>query len=326
MKFNILIIGQSGRLQYEAILFLASLRQSAPDFNGQVFVAEPQHNERWDQNPAITDPEIREVIENLGGKITPFENTHFGGYYPYGNKIEALSVLPEGEPFVFFDTDTLITGALDRVPFDFERPSASLKVEGTWPVIELYGPGYTATWKSLYDKFKLDFESSLDVSQPDEYLRRYLYFNAGYFYYKCPKIFGDRFLNYALAIRDDGPKELVCQELDPWLDQVALPLVIHSFGGGRDALEAGHLDGPVSCHYRLLPLLYARESDLAIKTLETAIAPNKIKKVVKAYEPIRRMVYQKRGAKVRALFDQNNLPRKEKQIRNTIKRAGFWMR
>lgn len=326
MKFNILIIGQSGRLQYEAILFLSSLRQSAPDFNGQVFVAEPQHNERWDQNPAMTDPEIREVIENLGGKITPFENTHFGGYYPYGNKIEALSVLPEGEPFVFFDTDTLITGALDRVPFDFERPSASLKVEGTWPVIELYGPGYTATWKSLYDKFKLDFESSLDVSQPDEYWRRYLYFNAGYFYYKCPKIFGDRFLNYALAIRDDGPTELVCQELDPWLDQVALPLVIHSFGGGRDTLEAGHLDGTVSCHYRLLPLLYARESDLAIKTLETAIAPNKIKKVVKAYEPIRRMVYQKRGAKVRALFDQNNLPRKEKQIRNTIKRAGFWMR
>ncbi|MDC0959308.1 hypothetical protein OAR42_02445 [Planktomarina temperata] len=326
MKFNILIIGQSGRLQYAAILFLASLRQSAPDFNGQVFVAEPQHNERWDQNPAMTDPEIREIIENLGGKITPFENTHFGGYYPYGNKIEALSVLPEGEPFVFFDTDTLITGALDRVPFDFERPSASLKVEGTWPVIELYGPGYTATWKSLYDKFKLDFESSLDVSQPDEYWRRYLYFNAGYFYYKCPKIFGDRFLNYALAIRDDGPTELVCQELDPWLDQVALPLVIHSFGGGRDTLEAGHLDGTVSCHYRLLPLLYARESDLAIKTLETAIAPNKIKKVVKAYEPIRRMVYQKRGAKVRALFDQNNLPRKEKQIRNTIKRTGFWMR
>jgi len=86
------------------------------------------------------------------------------------------------------------------------------------------------------------------------------------------------------------------------------------------------LDGTVSCHYRLLPLLYARESDLTIKTLETTIAPNKIKKVVKAYEPIRRMVCQKRGAKVRALFDQNNLPRKEKQIRNTIKRAGFWMR
>ena len=39
-----------------------------------------------------------------------------------------------------------------------------------------------------------------------------------------------------------------------------------------DALEAGHLDGAISCHYRLLPLFYARESDLAITTLETAIA------------------------------------------------------
>ena len=103
-------------------------------------------------------------------------------------------------------------------------------------------------------------------------------------------------------------------------------MVIHSFGGGRDALEAGHLDGAISCHYRLLPLLHARESDLAIITLETAIAPNKIKKVMKAYEPIRRMVDQKRGVKVRALFDQNNLQRKEQPIQKTLKRAGFWMR
>ena len=131
------------------------------------------------------------------------------------------------------------------------------------------------------------------------------------------------FLNYALTIRDDGPKGIICQALNPWLDQVALPLVIHSFGGGRDALETDHLDGAVSCHYRLLPLLYAHESDGAIETLEKAIAPNKIKKVVKAYEPIRGMVCQKRDAKMRALFDQNNLPRKEQQIRNTIKRAGF---
>ena len=326
MTFNILIIGQSGRLQCEAIMFLANLRQSAPDYKGQVFVVVPQHTERWNSNPTITDPEFRALIKTLGGTTSPFENIHFGEDYPFGNKIEALSVLPEGEPFVFFDTDTLITGAIDSVPFDFERPSALPKVDGTWPVIELYCPRYTATWKSLYDKFKLDFESSLDLSQPDEYWRRYLYFNGGNFYYKCPKIFCERFLNFALAIRDDGPKEIICQSLDPWLDQVALPLVIHSFGGGRDALEAGHLDGAISCHYRLLPLLYARESDLAITTLETANAPNKIKKVVKAYELIRRMVYQKCGAKVRALFDQNNLPREEQQIQKTLKRAGFWMR
>ena len=38
------------------------------------------------------------------------------------------------------------------------------------------------------------------------------------------------------------------------------------------------------------------------------------------------MVYQKRGSKVRALFDQNNLLRKEQPIQNTIKQAWFWLR
>ncbi len=235
-------------------------------------------------------------------------------------------MLPEGEPFVFFDTDTLITDELTEVPFDFDRPTASLKREGTWPQIELYGPGYTETWKSLYDAFDLDFESSLDLMQPEEYWRRYLYFNAGFFFFRCPKAFGERFLSYALKIRDDPPEALVCQSLDPWLDQVALPLVIHSFGGGRDTLPEGYLDGKTSCHYRVFPLLYARESDRVVEVLEAVSAPNKIKKLLKQYEPIKRMVYQNRGQKVRDMFDRAHLPRKEQAIRNRIKKAGFWMR
>ena len=51
-----------------------------------------------------------------------------------------------------------------------------------------------------------------------------------------------------------------------------------------------------------------------------------LKKVLKGYEPIKRMIYQGRGQKVRALFDRDNLPRKEQAIRNRIKREGFWMR
>jgi hypothetical protein len=203
----------------------------------------------------------------------------------------------QGEPFVFFDSDTLILDDLAQVPFDFDRPSASLRVEGTWPKIELYGPGYTAIWKSLYDRFGVEFESSLDLTQPDEYWRRYLYFNAGFFYYRCPHVFGKRFLQIARGIRDDPPEELVCQALDPWLDQVALPLVIHDLGGGRDALAPGWLDGSHSCHYRLLPLLYAREGDRVVEILETVAAPNRIKKVLKAYEPMKRMIFQGKGAR-----------------------------
>ena len=129
-----------------------------------------------------------------------------------------------------------------------------------------------------------------------------------------------------MSIRDTPPIELTGQTLDPWLDQVALPLVIHALGGGRDALPQGYLDGTVSCHYRHFPLLYARESDHIIDVLETVTAPNKLKKVLKTYDPIKRVIYQGRGHKVRALFDRDNLPRREQAIRNKIKSEGFWMR
>ncbi|MCA0938977.1 hypothetical protein LCM08_07210 [Salipiger pacificus] len=322
---NILIVGQSGRLQYEAVLFALSLDAATPEGRTRLFVAEPQPGPLWDADPRMT-PEARDILRDLGARILPFESRHFGQAYPYGNKIEALFALPPGEPFIFFDTDTLITGDLSEIPFDFSRPTASMKREGTWPKIELYGPGYTETWRSLYDRFGLDFESSLDPSWPDEFWQRYLYFNAGFFFHACPQRFGQRFLDYALSIRDDPPEALVCQSLDPWLDQVVLPLVIHSLGGGRDTLPEGLLDGSHSCHYRAMPLLYARESDDLIGFLEALAAPNRIKKLLRDHEPFLRYIYQGRGAKVRAMFDRADLPRREQGIRNPLKRAGLWMR
>ncbi|QBF32418.1 hypothetical protein [Thalassococcus sp. S3] len=324
--FNIMIVGQTGRLMFEAILFAASLRHSTPDFAGRLFVAVPQPGPRWQNDPSIRNGQVLELLNRLDATVLPFENKVFGQSYPHGNKIEALSALPANEPFVFFDTDTLVTGDLMSVPFDFERPTASMKRENTWPQKELYGPGFTDVWKSLYDKFGLDFESSLDLSFPDEYWKRYLYFNAGFFFYRCPHVFGSLFLDYARAIRDDPPDALICQPMEPWLDQIALPLVIHKLGGGRDTIPDGLLDGSVTCHYRLLPLLYARENDDVVALLEQITAPNWIKKVLKSNEVIKRMIYHKRGHKVRNLFDRNDLPRKERAIRNRIKSHGYWMR
>lgn len=324
-RFNILAVGQSGRLQYEAILLAASLRASNPDFRGRLFIAEPQPSPLWKDDPRMTNPLVRAQLQALGAEILPFENKVFGDSYPYGNKIEALFALPD-EPFLFLDTDTLVTGPLDSLRIDFARPSASMRREGTWPTIELYGPDHTAIWKSLYDRYALDFEASLDLSQPDGYWQRYLYFNAGWFFHQSPHAFGKRFLDIAVSIRDTPTPELICQPLSPWLDQIALPLVIHSFGGGRPGVALAGLDGAVTCHWRSLPLLYARESDAVVAVLEQICAPNQMKKVLREYEPFKKMVYQGKGAEVRALFDQSNLPRREQIIRNTIKRAGLWVR
>ena len=323
--FNIMVIGQSGRLQYEALLFAASLRLFDPGFSGRLIVAEPAPGGAWPGDPRI-EPAPRSALEDLGAEIVPFEVRHFGASYPQGNKIEGLAALPAGENFVFFDSDTVVTGALSALPFDFTRPAASMRREGTWPEIELYGPGYSEIWQSLYDRFGLDFSNSLDLSEPDEYWARYLYFNAGWFFGSDPARFGQRFLDIALSVRDDPPDALALQVLDPWLDQIALPLAIHGLGGGRPGPELAGLDGDVTCHWRVLPLAYARESDRAIEAIEAAAAPNRVKKVLRDYEPMRRMIYQGRGQKVRALFDRADLPRTEQAIRNRIKRAGYWMR
>ncbi|PWE28884.1 hypothetical protein DDZ14_18225 [Maritimibacter sp. 55A14] len=319
-------VAQAGRLQYEAVLFAASFRAANPDFAGRLVFMEPQPGPRWDRDPRIA-PHVRALLEQeFGAEIAPFESTVFGADYPYGNKIEGLAALPARMPFVFFDTDTLFLDSLARVPFDFDRPTASMKRDNTWPEIQLYGPGYTATWKSLYRKFRLKFETSLDPTQPDEHWERYLYFNAGWFFHSDPQKFHRYFLKYSREIRDAPPPELVCQSLDPWLDQIALPLVIHRLGGGRDTIPRGLLDGAVSCHWRVLPLLYARESDRVVEVLERVAAPNRVKKVLKEHEAFKRMIYQRRGHKVRALFDRDNLPRREQAIRNRIKKENFWMR
>ncbi len=324
-SFNIIAIAQGGRLQYEAVLLAASLRAHAPSFTGTLYLAEPQPGARWKGDPRVTDPEVRALLADLGAVFLPFENKVFGQDYPYGNKIEALAALPHA-PFVFLDTDTLITGDLGAVPFDFDRPAASMRREGTWPVIELYGPGYEEIWGSLYTKFGLDMAPTLDLAQPEDYWKRYMYFNAGWFFGRSPQVFGEKFLRFAKDIRDARPRELVVQELHPWLDQVALPLVIHSLGGGRPGPDLAGLDGDVTCHWRALPLLYARECDRVVEVLEAVAAPNPVKRVLREYEPFKKLIYQGKGAQVRSMFDRGDLPRREQMIRNRIRAEGLWFR
>ncbi|NEY89403.1 hypothetical protein [Tabrizicola oligotrophica] len=323
--FNILAVVQEGRLAYEALLLMASLRAANPGFRGKVFLAEPQPGKRWHRDPRLQSDPIRAMLESLGATFLPFENKIFGQSYPHGNKIEALAALPD-EPFLFLDTDTLVLGDLQGVPFDFARPSASMRREGSWPEPQLYHGGYGEIWKSLYDRFGLDFASSLDFAQPDDYWQRYLYFNAGWFFHQSPRAFGERFLTFARTIRDAPPDALAAQSLDPWLDQVALPLVIHSFGGGRPGPELAGLDGSVTCHYRSLPLLYARESDRVVEVLEEVAGQKDLRRLLRDHEPARLMIYQNRGRKARALFDRDDLPRREQTLRSALKKAGLWLR
>lgn len=325
--FDIVIVAQDGRLTYEAVLFAASIRHSSPDFEGRLIVAEPQPGALWgDADPRMSSFNARVALDRLGADIVPFESAHFGADYPNGNKVEALAALPPDRPFVFFDTDTLITGQIDRVAFDFNRPSASMARENTWPAPPLYGPGYDGIWRALYDRFAIPFEPTLDLSEPDEHWRRYMYFNAGWFFHRCPRTFAGEMIRIMTSVRDDPLPELASQTLYPWLDQIALPLAVARLGGGRPGPELDGLDGDVSLHWRAMPLLYARAEDRTLALVDEITQPNWIKKALKEHEPFKRLIFQNKGAKVRNLFDRAALPMHEKPIRNRIKRAGLWMR
>lgn len=322
--FHAVIIAQAGRLQYEALLFAASLTRFAPKV--PLWVLEPQPGPLWPEDPRLPEA-YRIALESFGAKIIPFQSKEFGAPYPQGNKIEGLAALPAGQPFVFFDTDTLITGPLDEVAFDFARPSASVQVEGTWPEPQPYVASYEAIWSSLYTRFGLDYAASLDLRYPPEHWQRHMYFNAGWFFGACGPSFGARFLDYAKAVRDEPGEMLAAQTLWPWLDQIVLPLVIQSFGGGRPGPELVGLDGATSCHYRTLPLLYAREEDSVLAALEEVAMAKPLKPLLREWEQMRLMVYQGRGRKkVRGLFDRADLPSREQVIRATLKREGHWLR
>ena len=307
----------------EAVLLLASINARDPNRRYKVVLAEPQAGPNWSGDPL--DEQTRRVVTDLGAEIRPFEPKYFGDSYPYGNKIEALQVVRSDGPFVFLDTDTLILSPLGDVPFDFSRPTGSLKRTASWPKISPQSPDIATIWRSLYDRFDLDFETAQDRRFDAGDWRRYPYFNAGFWFYHDANAFQDRFLEIALSIRNDPPPELSGQSLDPWLDQVALPLVIHSLDGGLDTLPAGLIDGSVTCHWRMLPLLYAQQPDDVVRLLTEISAPNPIKNILRKHEAAHRMIYRGEGDRLRAVYHGTHFET-EADLRKSLKKAGHWVR
>ncbi len=112
----------------------------------------------------------------------------------------------------------------------------------------------------------------------------------------------------------------------PWLDQIALPLVIHSLGGGRPGPglaghgRRGHLPLPHPA------AALRKESDQAVTVLEALAEVKENRRILRDWAPVKQMVYQNGGKRARALFDRSDLPHREQAIRNTLKREGLWVR
>ncbi len=317
---DLVLVGQKGRVGFEALLCLASLRASDPGFAGRIWLAEPQPGPLWPGDPRM-EAELRAACRDLGAEPLPFASRHFGASYPQGNKIEALAAMPEGRPFLFLDSDMLVLAPLSGI--DCGRPTASDRVRDTWPKPPPFGPDRSAIWDAVFALSGTDRRPTLDPRYRAGHPKRDLYLNAGWVAGPCARTAGALWAEIAVAIRNHPPPELAAQALAPWLDQIALPVMLARLGGGRPDMP---LDGTRLWHYRSLALLHATAPDAVVAHLESVAAPNRIKKHLKRHKPFHRALYRGDGARARALFRRDRLPASEVVIRNRLRAAGLWLR
>ncbi|MGB1035547.1 MAG: hypothetical protein ACPGVS_11030 [Primorskyibacter sp.] len=307
---QILIVAQAGRLEAEALIFVATACAAGV---GPVTIAEVQPGPLWPHDPRLS-PEGRRMLLDMGARIVPLHSQHFGARYPHGNKIEALFVLRPGEPFVFFDTDTVIIAPLNAMDWATGTAGAMARVAPTWPRVLPGGPGRRAIWRALYHRFELP--------APDPAP----YYCAARIHGPCARTLGTHFLRMALSIWHSPPPALAGQALRPWLDQIALPLALSAVGGGAQPDVDRALDQRLTWHYRSLALAYARAPSAALAQIEAALSDPALCALVQRDVEFAKTIRAQTGPEIRHLCRNLRHLGRETPVRKRLKAAGHWDR
>ena len=325
MKFNICIVGQRGRLEYEALLFMTTFRQLTSSGDVSVYVCTPVDSSVWTSNPDMRGTQIAERLVDLGARIVHFENERFGSRYPHSNKIYALGALPAGEPFLFLDTDHVVLSDLAELKLDFHKPTGAFEVH-RWPVPEKSRYTREQIWTSLYRMFDLPTKGWFrDIDDPDVN-RRYPYFNAGSYYYLCPQKFLRIYRHVLHRIHDDPPEELENQRMFPWLDQISLPIVMNFLGGDPTEYTDDYILNRWLFHYFTMGRLYVnlRHGLLPVWD-ERLICASEHTSVFREQNTIDHYFFGSGGEEIdRLIEDEGMTPRNFAAIRIALKARGQW--
>lgn len=250
---NIVFVCQRGELELKACLLAWSLHQSAGK-GINLFAAIPRHND-WDKLSPLTI----NLFTTLSVQLCYFTPS-FGETYPIGNKIDALGLLPPDEPGAFLDSDIICLGELDWQhrweTADFLAKPADM---ATWGTVEQWERVYASRGMNLPTR-RVRLTVSETLSLP--------YFNAGVVAAKKPYALAERWKSIAIELQQmDGlePKY-------PWLDQISLPIAVHSLLESRWSLLSERYNFPAHertlsdrsiglCHYHW-PHVIAREPRL----------------------------------------------------------------
>ena len=96
-------LGTTGRLRYEAVIFMASLRASAPDWTSRVIIAEPLPEAPGRTRHRIADP-CHELLGRLGVN-RPLHGPPLRRRLSAEQQDRGAGPAPADQPFLFMDTD-----------------------------------------------------------------------------------------------------------------------------------------------------------------------------------------------------------------------------
>lgn len=240
---HFVFICQGGELEAKSVLFAASLRCRAGRFH-QLTAAIPGPADLWLQPEAQT----LEVLESLGVRLSGVRNT-VGPDYPYGNKMECLSIPTDCATTIYIDSDILMMRDFggDVLP---ERPLCAVPAS--------LSHAKKHEWSSFYAAYGLDMpewrQLTLISQEPTP-----PYFNGGLLVVRDVPGFGEVWADSCQTLRDIPgiPNKIRNRFLDQFgvtiaaarlnLDIGVLPMQWNFPSWG---LELGDRPTPIFFHYQ----------------------------------------------------------------------------
>ncbi len=249
MKFCFVFVCQAGELEIKSLLLAASLRQYVQG-DYELVAALPQPVARWGTLSTTTTA----LLQQLDIRTVPITN-NIDENYPIANKIACLGIATPAEKIIFLDSDILCLQPIilnNYFSADFNAKPADLATFGKNPQL----------WQKVYQLFQLPLPAWQTLSTVSRELML-PYFNAGVIAIKNNPKFANTWEECCRIIDADTS----ISHKRPWLDQIALPVVITRLNLTHYCLDErfnypAHLK-PLSkntffCHYHY-PVVIRRE-------------------------------------------------------------------
>ncbi|MEO1562691.1 MAG: hypothetical protein AAFR98_04585 [Pseudomonadota bacterium] len=223
-------------------------------------------------------------------------------------------------PFAVFDPGTLFWG--DDL-FDDVTGYASRSDRSEWPVEHLYGPTREQIWQAVSEVSSVEMSKLVDAGHHPAAWRHWPHLDGRIYIGANAGAFGEVFAKQAKRILHNTPEVLAAQEVRRDLRKIVLPLVHAECG---ETLTQNKPAMPGVFPANRLAFLYAAAPEAAIDHLESAVAQNHVKKLLRLYEPARKLIYQRKGRELRKRFYNPEGQDPQRLIRRLQTHTNWWVR